>query len=427
MRLKVLTMAKSPNPGACDPAIQTEEQESSQQGEVVPRGRSDILHIHTTATSPALQIYSAKGTPITAAKRKLIANVNLRNCWSTCCTPPKVPQTRVHAGKAPALILILPDHTKIPDSIGTRRGREEDSAERGGREGERAVASSEQQVTVQSLRERDEAHPPTRIDLLSGSGALKKYSSTSTVLRCRTALLSRSTDPSAVESAVSVLTLSVPLAGQCSKTSTPPAMKPAVMFEPYCGQGRNAIFLSSVTGLDSLANISGVLADISILPAHCISFPKPFGSIRERGDTYGWMDAVVHFHSMTSSSDIQGTLSAGMLSQVLSWYQRGGRGIFDDGQTTGSVTLVPEGSPYYTRVHAGSYQRPPRRAGNALITVVLDPLYKHTPSPMVNKSRRVGSSEIWISGSHLRKSMQKTNKDTRTDHSCALSRQTNSC
>lgn len=105
----------------------------------------------------------------------------------------RVPQTRVHAGKAPALILILPDHTKIPDSIGTRRGREEDSAERGGREGERgtnkkresqpcpdvAVASSEQQVTVQSLRKRDEAHPPTRIDLLSGSDALKKYSSTS--------------------------------------------------------------------------------------------------------------------------------------------------------------------------------------------------------------------------------------------------------
>lgn len=89
MCLKVLTMAKSPSPGACDPAIQTKEQESSQQGEVVLRGRSDILHICITATSPPLQIYSAKGTPITAAKRKLIANVNLRNCWSTCCTPPK--------------------------------------------------------------------------------------------------------------------------------------------------------------------------------------------------------------------------------------------------------------------------------------------------------------------------------------------------
>lgn len=78
------------------------------------------------------------------------------------------------------------------------------------------------------------------------------------------------------------------------------------------------------------------------------------------------------------------------------------------------MTLNPA---YYTRVHAGSYQRPPRspeRAGNALITVVPDTgHYKHTPSPMVNKSRRVGSSEIWISGSHLMKSMQKTNKDTR--------------
>lgn len=79
----------------------------------------------------------------------------------------RVPQPRVHAGKAPALILILPDHTKIPDSIGTRRGREEDSAERGGREGERGTnkkresqpcpdvaVASEQQVTVQSLREK---------------------------------------------------------------------------------------------------------------------------------------------------------------------------------------------------------------------------------------------------------------------------------
>lgn len=66
MCLKVLTMAKSPNPGACDSAIQTKEQESSQQREVVPRGRRDILHIRTTATS--LQIYGAKDTPNTAAK-----------------------------------------------------------------------------------------------------------------------------------------------------------------------------------------------------------------------------------------------------------------------------------------------------------------------------------------------------------------------
>ncbi len=81
MCLKVLTIAKSPNPGACDPAIQMKEQESSQQGEVVPRGRIDIVHIRTPATS--LQIYGAKDTPNTAAKWKLAACLSLPSICAT--------------------------------------------------------------------------------------------------------------------------------------------------------------------------------------------------------------------------------------------------------------------------------------------------------------------------------------------------------
>lgn len=45
----------------------------------------------------------------------------------------------MHSGKPPALILNLADHSEIPDSIGTRRGREEDSAEREGEGREREV------------------------------------------------------------------------------------------------------------------------------------------------------------------------------------------------------------------------------------------------------------------------------------------------
>ncbi len=81
MCLKVLTIAKSPNPGACDPAIQMKEQESSQQGEVIPRGRIDIVHIRTPATS--LQIYGAKDTPNTAAKWKLAACLSLPSICAT--------------------------------------------------------------------------------------------------------------------------------------------------------------------------------------------------------------------------------------------------------------------------------------------------------------------------------------------------------
>jgi len=89
MCLKVLTVAKSPNPGEhVIPLFKRRSRKAHSKGRWSPEDEV-ISCTHTTATPPPLQIYSAKGTPVTAAKRKLLANVNLRNCWSTCCTPPK--------------------------------------------------------------------------------------------------------------------------------------------------------------------------------------------------------------------------------------------------------------------------------------------------------------------------------------------------